>query len=105
MKVWVCANCGTPIEPFFPEAQMGEAGTGIRCPGTASGCSPHGSRELLCDHQVKQIETAREGLEAAEILAREAEAALDRPEPPARPLQEAVEGFRAATALPSERNR
>lgn len=54
MKVWVCSNCGTPIEPVF--AQHFDDNYGFRCPGDDLNCSPREDRELLTEGQVEAVE-------------------------------------------------
>lgn len=54
MKVWVCANCGTPIEPKFPQGVGDEYD--FRCPGDDPGCSPRDDRCLMAEEQVDAVE-------------------------------------------------
>lgn len=70
MRVWVCANCGEPIEPFFPQDYFDEGG--IRCPGSDPGCSPRADRALLTEQQVKAIEIREEGHDRDASLGRTA---------------------------------
>jgi hypothetical protein len=54
--IWVCSNCGLPVEPFFGEAGYLEGGgEGVRCPGLDPECTPREDRELLTPEQVKRV--------------------------------------------------
>jgi len=57
MKIWICASCGTPIEPVFHEqVEYCEGALDIRCPGSDSECSPHPNRELVTPEQVMPVD-------------------------------------------------
>ena len=56
MRVWVCMNCGTPVEPV--ESQGYDDTGGVRCPGSDPGCSPREDRLLLVAEQWRPIEVS-----------------------------------------------